>query len=83
METQKRQLESINCILKFEAIFFWLFSILDLRYCHYILAINQLQLANIIVDPTHKPDPQKRRLDVREVKRSRPMALKGTEFFFF
>lgn len=45
---------------------------LDLAYCHHILAINKLNLANIILDPTYVKPVEARRLCVRKTKKSWP-----------
>ena len=45
---------------------------LDLAYCHHILAINKLNLANIILDPTYVKPVEPRRLQVRKTKKGRP-----------
>ena len=47
-------------------------SFLDLAYCHHILAINRLNLANIILDPSYIQPPEPRRLAERKINRGRP-----------
>ena len=47
-------------------------TFLDLAYCHHILAINRLQIADIILDPTYIKPVEPRRLAVRDTKRGRP-----------
>jgi hypothetical protein len=37
-------------------------TFLDLAYCHHILAINRLNLARIILDPSYIQPPEPRRL---------------------
>jgi len=47
-------------------------TFLDRGYCHHILAINILNIANLVIDPSYKaPDPP-RRLVARKSKRGRP-----------
>ena len=50
-------------------------TFLDLAYCQHILAINKLNLANIILDPTFVKAAEPRRLVVRKTKRGRPKNL--------
>ena len=60
---------------------------MDLAYCHHILAINSLNIANIVLDPTYIKPVEPRRLAVRNTKRARPKnlgkALEPYIFFFF
>ena len=44
-------------------------SFLDLAYRHHILAINRLNLANIILDPFYIQPPEPRRLAVRKINK--------------
>jgi len=56
-------------------------TFLDLAYCHHILAINRLNLAKIILDPSYIQPPEPRRLAVRKMNRGRPRQLgKALEF---
>jgi len=48
---------------------------MDLAYCHHILAINSLDIANIILYPTYIKPVEPRRLAVRNTKRARPKNL--------
>lgn len=52
-------------------------TFLDLAYCHHILAINYLDLANIILDPTYVKPPEPRRLQARKGKKGRPASVRG------
>ena len=47
-------------------------SFLDLAYSHHILAINKMNLANIILDPSYVKPVEPRRLCVRKTKKGRP-----------
>ena len=47
----------------------------DKSYCHHILAVNRLGIANIILDPNFVPEPEKRRLLVRIMKRVRTIKV--------
>jgi len=54
-------------------------TFLDLAYC--LLAINRLNLAKIILDPSYIQPPEPRRLAVRKMNRGRPRQLgKALEF---
>ena len=48
---------------------------MDLAYCHHILAINSLNIAKIVLDPTYIKPVEPRRLAVRNTKRGRPKNL--------
>ncbi len=48
---------------------------MDLAYCHHILAINSLNIANIVLDPSYIKPVESRRLAVRNTKRGRPKNL--------
>jgi len=52
-------------------------TFLDLAYCHHILAINSLNLANIVLDPTYVKKQEARRLEARKTKRGRPATVRG------
>ena len=46
-------------------------TFLDLAYCHHILAINNLDLAKIILHPTYVKQPEPRRLQARKGRKGR------------
>ena len=50
-------------------------TFMDLAYCHHILAINSLNIAKIVLDPTYIKPVEPRRLAVRNTKRGRPKNL--------
>ena len=52
-------------------------TFIDLAYCHHILAINKLELANIILDQTYVKPVEPRRLFVRKTTKGRPKQTKG------
>ena len=53
------------------------YTYLDRAYCHHILAINRLEVANIVIDPTFIPATMKRTLVAKRSKRGRPKQVKG------
>ena len=42
----------------------------DVSYCHHILAVNRLGIAHIVLDPNYVPPPLRRRLAIRNLKKT-------------
>ena len=53
------------------------YTFLERKYCHHILAINRLNLANIAIDPGYEEPAPARRLVVRKLKQGRPKKMKS------
>ncbi len=66
-----------HLILVYGPVYCCCSTFIDLAYCHHILAINRLELANIILDQTYVKPVEPRRLFVRKTTKGRPKQTKG------